>query len=222
MSANGRIGVVVGSSLSATELSEATKGTVVVVDRHGDPPSTPAHRIDHAAVLGELVAAGCTHVLAVGSTGSLRPDWPVGTMVAPDDFFGPWVTPTIHDDHRGHTVPGFDAIWRGAVIDAWHSESALPLVDGGVYVQAVGPRFETPAEIRFFASVGDLVGMTLASECIIAAELGLAYAAVCAVDNLANGMGSAELTPEEHLTGVVANRDRVLAGMQATLSRLAR
>jgi 5'-methylthioadenosine phosphorylase len=222
MSANGRIGVVVGSSLAATELSGATDRTVVIVNRHGDPPSTPAHRIDHAAVLGELAAAGCTRVLALGSTGSLRPDWPVGTMVAPDDFFGPWVTPTIHDDHRGHTVPGFDATWRAAVIDAWRSGAEVPLVDGGVYVQALGPRFETPAEIRFFASVGDIVGMTLASECIVAAELGLAYAAVCAVDNLANGLGSADLTPEDHLTGVVANRDRVAAALQATLSRLAR
>ena len=32
--------------------------------------------------------------------------------------------------------------------------------------------------------------MTIASECIVAGELGLAYAAVCVVDNLANGIGA--------------------------------
>jgi len=32
--------------------------------------------------------------------------------------------------------------------------------DGGVYLQSMGPRFETKAEIRFMSTVGDVVGMT--------------------------------------------------------------
>ena len=40
------------------------------------------------------------------------------------------------------------------------------------------------------AAHADVVGMTIASECIVAAELGLAYAAICVVDNLANGIGA--------------------------------
>ena len=39
--------------------------------------------------------------------------------------------------------------------------------------------------------------MTIASECVAACELGLAYAAICVVDNLANGVGERELTMEE-------------------------
>ena len=39
------------------------------------------------------------------------------------------------------------------------------------------------------AAHADVVGMTMASECIVAGELGLAYAAICVVDNLANGIG---------------------------------
>ena len=38
------------------------------------------------------------------------------------------------------------------------------------------------------ATHAHLVGMTLASECIVANELGIAYAAVCVVDNMANGI----------------------------------
>ena len=37
----------------------------------------------------------------------------------------------------------------------------------------------------------DVVGMTLASECIVACELHMLYAAVCVVDNLANGIAVA-------------------------------
>ena len=39
------------------------------------------------------------------------------------------------------------------------------------------------------AAHADLVGMTIASECVVAGELGLPYAALCMVDNLANGIG---------------------------------
>ena len=76
------------------------------------------------------------------------------------------------------------------MLDAWAGGRRGALRDGGVYWQTIGPRFETPAEIRLIAAHADLVGMTIASECIVAGELGLAYAAVCVVDNLANGIGA--------------------------------
>ena len=44
-------------------------------------------------------------------------------------------------------------------------------------------------ELRLLAAHADLVGMTMASECIVAGELGLSYAAVCVVVNHAAGRG---------------------------------
>ena len=75
------------------------------------------------------------------------------------------------------------------MIEAWEAGGQAPR-DGGVYWQTIGPRFETPAEIRLIAPHADVVGMTIASECILAGELGLEYAALCVVDNLANGLGA--------------------------------
>ena len=49
--------------------------------------------------------------------------------------------------------------------------------DGGVYWQVAGPRIETAAEVRLIAQHAHVVGMTVASECIVAGELGLPYAA---------------------------------------------
>ena len=63
-------------------------GEVVVLARHGADSARPAHRVDHAANLRALLDAGCDRVLALASTGSLRADWPVGTVVVPDDFTG--------------------------------------------------------------------------------------------------------------------------------------
>ena len=85
-------------------------------------------------------------------------------------------------------MPGFDRDWRRAVVETWRRVAEPELIDGGVYWQAIGPRFETPAEIRLIAAHADVIGMTIAAECIVAREMGIPYAAVCVVDNLANGL----------------------------------
>jgi 5'-methylthioadenosine phosphorylase len=107
------------------------------------------------------------------------------------------------------------------VLSAWREADAPELRDGGVYWQAIGPRFETPAEIRLIAAHADLVGMTVASECIVAAELGLAYAAVCIVDNLANGVGAGELSVGEMERHRAANVAMLRDALDAVLPRLA-
>ena len=75
--------------------------------------------------------------------------------------------------------------------------------------------------MRALARVGDLVGMTLAAECILSRELGLAYAAVCVVDNLANGVAADPLTVAEFQAAVDANRVRLLADLDGVLPELA-
>ena len=88
----------------------------------------------------------------------------------------------------------------------------------GVYTQTRGPRFETPAEIRMLAMAGDVVGMTCAHEATLAKEMGLPYAVVCMVDNLANGLGDRAVTYDEFKEGVRRNletMERVLGAVVA-------
>ena len=66
----------------------------------------------------------------------------------------------------------------------------------------------------------DLVGMTIASECIVAGELGLEYAAICMVDNLANGLGEGELSVAEMEADRLVNATRLRDGLAAVLPRL--
>ncbi len=47
------------------------------------------------------------------------------------------------------------------------------------------------------AQYGDLVGMTMASEAVVASELGLRYASVCSVDNYCNGITESPLIYDE-------------------------
>jgi 5'-methylthioadenosine phosphorylase len=192
-------------------------GAVVGLPRHGPQREVPAHLIDHRANVRFICELGCNRVLALGSSGSLRPErLPVGTLACPDDFFAPPVAPSFYDDPRGHSVPGFDVAWRERVVDAFSAQSGAPFVDGGVYAQTSGPRFETPAEVRALARDADLVGMTLAAEAVLAGEAGLAYGAICTIDNLANGLEREPLTPQRYRQG----RERTARGLAAALEQV--
>jgi 5'-methylthioinosine phosphorylase len=160
-------------------------------------------------------------VLAIGSVGGLRHDLGPGAFICPDDFIALDAPPaTALEGLAAHRVPGFDPDWRTQVV-ATVTESVTDARDGGVYWQAIGPRLETPAEIRLVAQYADVIGMTIASECVAAGELGLQYAALCLVDNFANGVAETELTLPELEASRAANIAALDVVLNAALPRLA-
>jgi 5'-methylthioadenosine phosphorylase len=192
----------------------------MVIQRHGDDYALP-HEIDHAANIRALADAGCDRILGLGSVGGLKPELGPGTFLCPHDFVALGGSPTTRTDESAHVVPGFDPDWRRLVVERWKQASEVPIEDGGVYWQSAGPRLETPAEIELIARHADVIGMTIASESVIALELGLRYAAVCTVDNLANGVGDRELTLEELEAARAENRRRLVDALRAVMPQLA-
>jgi 5'-methylthioadenosine phosphorylase len=210
----GRLGIAGGDYVDGLDVGDA-----LLIPRHGDPYTQP-HRIDHVANMQGLVAAGCDRVLALSSVGGLHRELGVGAFLCPDDFIALHVGKSAFGDRRSHRVAAFDSRWRREVLEVWARRAETELLEGGVYWESIGPRFETPAEIRLIARDADVIGMTIASECVIAGELGLRYAAVCIVDNLANGVGESELTTEEFLAGRARNRERLAAAVAAVVPEL--
>lgn len=222
----GRLAVILGSNglgpggeeVAAT----AAEHGAFVLQRHGadgDAYTLP-HKIDHVGNLRRVAAEGCDRVLAVASVGSLREGLAVGSFVCPDDFIALHVGMSALEDTRAHRAPGFDRAWRARVLGAWREAGAAELRDGGVYWQAIGPRFETPAEIRLMAAHADLVGMTLAAECVVAGDLEIPYAAICVADNLANGIGAREISLDEVERQRRANVVRLRDALDAALPLL--
>ena len=92
----------------------------------------------------------------------------------------------------------------------------IPLKQG-VYLQASGPQYESPAEIRMFASLGaNAVGMSTACEAIAARHMGLEVCGISCVTNLAAGLGGAPLSHQE----VQAAADRVAQRFQSLVWEL--
>jgi 5'-methylthioadenosine phosphorylase len=217
----GRLGVILGSSATGPRADLAARVSelgAITIQRHADGAAyVLPHRIDHAANLRRLRDAGCELALAICSVGSLREEIAVGDLVCPDDFIALQESVTTFDDARAHLPPGFDPEWRRRVVAA----ASGRLEDGGTYWQTTGPRFETPAEVRLIAAHAHLVGMTMASECVVAGELGVPYAAICAVDNMANGLADEPLGVAE-MEGVRdENAERLRELLEAILPELA-
>ena len=115
-------------------------------------------------------------------------------------------------EHVGHG-PGM-RMFRTAIAEG------IDAVGEGVYWQTLGPRLETPAEIRFVASHADVIGMTVATECVVAGDLGLRYAALCVVDNLANGLAAETVSTAGMEADRLVNAERLREGLAAVLPRL--
>lgn len=188
--------------------AEVHTGEVALLLRH--QYQRPPHRINHQANLAALAILGVDQVVLIGSAGSLKRSLPPNSFVIPDDYLSVAPIPTIHEHAIEHICPVFSRSMR--------RELALcddAMIEGGTYVQTSGPRIETRAEVQGLAAVGDLVGMTIASEATIAAELGIACAAVCTVDNYAQGLCAEEVNYDLILASAESNRDRTMALVQA-------
>ncbi len=172
--------------------AEILTGDVALLMRHQQ--DLPPHRINFRANLAALAIAGADRIVAFGSSGSLNHDIVPGSLVIPTDYLSMGGIPSIHDHAVAHVMPELSPELSQDL------RRIIPSARlGGTYVQTRGPRFETVAEIAVLSRFADLVGMTLASEATLARELSIPFAAICTVDNYANGLADSVLTWDEVL-----------------------
>ena len=193
---------------------------LVFIPRHGDDPHRHIlpHLINHRANFQAMKDFGVTEIIGINSTGSLKKNLLPGMIVVPDDFLTLTATPSIHENAAVHITPFLDSDVRQKLIDAAR-HCNIDVVAEGVYWQATGPRLETRAEIRMMSNFADIVGMTMASEAVMAQEMEIPYASACSIDNFGNGLVEKPLSLEEILAGARKNADLMIRLMEAYVSR---
>ena len=88
----------------------------------------------------------------------------------------------------------------------------------GVYAANPGPSFETPAEIRAYASMGiDAIGMSTVPEVIYARSRGIRVLGISLVSNKAAGLSGQLLTEEEVFEAADAAKDNISGLMEEIL-----
>lgn len=187
---------------------------VIFVPRHGPTHSTPPAQINYRAQIAALRKMGVEAVIGVCAVGSLRTDLAAGALAVLGDFID--LTKRRQDtffDASGESVVHTDFSQPYCPVISEVLVNACSLVgasceSGAVYVGVEGPRYETPAEIRLYASWGgDVIGMTNLPEAVLAREAGLCYGAIAVVTNLAAGLSPTPLNHDEVRSVVAAASD---------------
>jgi len=185
----------------------------VFLQRHGNPP-VPPHMINHRANISAMRSLGVTHIVSINSVGSLNTAIPPGSFLVPDDFVSIWQIPTFHDKDMRFMVPQMDLHLANSLYGICKKLIADVQL-GGVYIQTLGPRLETKAEIRMLKAYGDIIGMTMASEATLCLECQIPYASLCSIDNYCNGIVETPLTMREIEENVADNIEKVLEVIEA-------
>ncbi|UCG90187.1 MAG: MTAP family purine nucleoside phosphorylase [Candidatus Heimdallarchaeota archaeon] len=181
--------------------------------RHGGNHTIPPHKINFKANIFALHSLSIPRVIATSAVGSLHPSIRPGDYVLLDQFIdlvrpvtffdgdfsvtftqGTKISGVVHLDMTEPYCPEIRNILSVIL------KSDLSTHNKGTYATTMGPRFETPAEIKAFQHMGaDVVGMTNSSEAILCRELGICYGVIAVVTNMAAGLQK-QVNHEEVIT----------------------
>lgn len=199
------------------------------ISRHGERGYHLAPSfINYRANIWALKALGTERIIAWSGPGAINKKLRPGSVVLIDDM----VDETTRRPHTfyEHGGLGFIRQWplfcddcRRALLDACKTAGVL-LHQGGTYVCTEGPRLETAAEVRKYASFGcDLIGTTLAPEAFLARELEMCYAALCYVTNFAEGIAKRDYHPGLRFEGMTtAGEDTAIEAVANQLPQIVR
>ncbi len=156
-----------------------------------------------------LALLGCNTLIVTNAAGGIDPAYRPGTLVAISDHINLTGTNAAlgPNEPRFARTPtsglrffdmstAYSADLRAAAHKA--AESLGFSLPEGVYLAVLGPSFETPAEIRAFATLGaTLVGMSTVHEVIVARHMGLEVLGLSLVTNSAAGVSAEIINHEE-------------------------
>ena len=160
---------------------------------------------DVALPVWAMQAAGIDTLVTTNAVGALNPAFEVGSFCVMSDhinFTGrnPIAAPDPANlsDRFFSMLDAFDPELRAIAHDVAAERGVR--VREGVYLGALGPSFETPAEIRMFRSWGaDTVAMSVCEEVIAARHVGMRVLGISLVSNMGCGIEGASPTGLEVL-----------------------
>jgi purine-nucleoside phosphorylase len=203
----------------AGELVVGTLGGKSVLAQSGRFHMYEAHSA-HTATLAVRAFAelGIGTMIFTNAAGGVRRTFASGTVMLIADhinltFRNPLFGPVLPGEERFPDMSDpYDPALRALAREVARRER-VPLSEG-VYVQLLGPSYETPAEIRMLERLGaDAVGMSTVVEVIAARARGIRCLGFSAVTNAAAGILAAKLSHQE----VMDVASRVAGGLAALI-----
>ena len=215
----GHAGQLVIGNIAGRRIA-ALSGRVHLYEGHD--PSTVVFGI---RVMGRL---GVKRVILTNAAGGINLSFASGALMIIDDHVNlqigknPLTGP--NDDRFGPRFPDMSEVYSARLRSvAFEAAKAKRVeVTHGVYLAVEGPSFETPAEIRFFRSIGaDAVGMSTVPEAIAARHMGLEVLGISCITNMAAGVLPHPLNHAEVMATAQRVRGQFIALLEGIIGRLA-
>ena len=146
---------------------------------------------------------GIETLMLTNAAGGISQNLDAGDIMIITDHISMFVPSPLtgkNDDRYGERFPDMSCVYNVYLTETLKNvflKNNLP-VKTGTYVQTSGPNYETPAEIRFAATIGaDAVGMSTVPEILVARHCGLPVLGISCITNMAAGITGAELNHKE-------------------------
>jgi purine-nucleoside phosphorylase len=173
-----------------------------------------------------LRALGLKTLLITSAVGSMRKGLKPGHICVINDhvnFMGHNPLRAHHTREYGEMFPDMAGAYTPALRKkamAQLKRLKIPCREG-VYTAVSGPSYETPAEIRAFAALGgDVVGMSVVPEVIVARQMGLDVLALSWIANMAAGISAESLSHKDVLALGAKMSMRLKGALTAMLRRI--
>ena len=174
-------------------------------------------------VMGRL---GVKQLILTNAAGGINTGFAQGALMIIDDHINLLGTNPLvgaNDERLGARFPDMSEVYSSRlrrIADDAAAATGVP-VQHGVYVATHGPSYETPAEIRFFRTIGaDAVGMSTVPEAIAARHMGLEVLGISCITNMAAGVLPGPLNHDEVMDTARRVRGSFIALLEGILARL--
>jgi purine-nucleoside phosphorylase len=173
-----------------------------------------------------MARLGVKEAILTNAAGGINTAFAQGALMIIDDHINllgsnPLIGP--NDERFGTRFPDMSEVYSSRlrrIADDAAAAAGVP-VTHGIYVATHGPSYETPAEIRFFRSIGaDAVGMSTVPEAIAARHMGLEVLGISCITNMAAGVLPGPLNHDEVMATARRVRGAFIALLEGTIARL--
>lgn len=137
---------------------------------------------------------GAKTLILTNAAGGISPSFKPGDLMLIEDQITSFVPSPLRGQNiecLGTRFPDMSKIYDPKLITIVEkvAEQQKLSLQHGVYLQTQGPNYESPAEIRMYASCGaDAVGMSTACEAIAAKHMGMEIVGISCISNMAAGV----------------------------------
>lgn len=172
-----------------------------------------------------MAKLGIKYLFVSNAAGGANPDFEVGDLMIIKDHINTLPNPLIgpNMEEFGPRFPDMTAPYDLSLIAKAETIAAELGIElrKGVYFAGTGPSYETPAEVRYFRTVGaDAVGMSTVPEVIVARHCGIPVFGMSVITNKSNFDNVSEVFNDG--ADVVAQADAAAVRMTKLFTQMVR